>query len=501
VALASSGEATQLTKTSDTNAYPRFSSDGSRVLFHRVNAGDLWEVPALGGEAHRVMTPARYGAWSPDGSHLVFTRTETVSGAIIEGLYVADAHGANPHKLTTIEDYPNVFPAWTPDSRKVVYMEAYQQRSAPRLQVADADGNSPPRTLASENLISQPPAVSPDGRWVYYSAVKESIVNLWRVPLAGGKPEQATFSIGEDRSPALDPSGWLYYVTARHRSRLQIMEQSGTKLLADDTLVVDAQLSPDGRRVAFVRPEWSGTVVGELMVLDRETGHAQRVETPGLVSVPCWSPDGKRLGYSSRATGFFQAYATDLETGHTVEAPPSPNRHTMLRALSPSGEYLIQRMTSNGITGDAALFDPASGKERLIAQGVNAFGISNDGKWVGFRTVDDGAGGPETRILLAPAEGGAEPRAIFQGTAMAPLFAADSSRVLFMTRQAPPQFSSIAINNGLGGPPEPYVSQVLMQAFTEFGPQAVMDFDYTHQRVLIKVNESDMDIVRRKANP
>ncbi len=502
VALASSGEATQLTKSGDTNAYPRFSSDGSRILFHRINAEDLWEVPALGGEAHRVLAQARFGAWSPDGAHLAYSRTETVRGEIIENLYVGDARGGNPRKLAGIEAFPNVFPVWTPDSRKIVYMEAYQQRRAPRLQVADADGASPPRTLVSDNLISQPPAVSPDGRWVYYSAVKDGLVNLWRVelPTSAGQPQQVTFSIGEDRSPALDPAGWLYYVTARHRSRLQMLEESGTKLLADDTLVVNAQLSPDDRHVAFVRPQWSGTVVGELMVLDREGGHTQRVETPGLVTAPCWSPDGKRLGYSSRAAGFFQAYVTDLETGRTTPAPPSPGRHTMLRALSPSGELLIERMAPSGITGAAAVFDPASGKERLIAQGVNAFGFSNDGKWVGLHSLDDGAGGPATRILLVPAQGG-EPHPVFQGVAMSPLFARDSPRIIFMTRQAPPQFSSIAVNDGLGGPPEPYVSQVLLEAFTEFGPQAVMDFDFAHQRALVSVNESDMDIVRRKANP
>jgi Tol biopolymer transport system component len=307
--------------------------------------------------------------------------------------------------------------------------------------------------------------------------------------------------MGEDRAPALDPNGWLYYVTARHRTRLQLLDDSGTKLLIDDTLVVDAHLSPDGRHVAFVHPEWSGTVLGELRLLDLDNGHTQRVETPALLNGPCWSPDGKKVGYSSRVTGFFQAYATDLETGHTSQAPPSPGRHSMLRALSPTGELLIERMASSGITGDALLFDPATGKERLLAQGVNAFGLSNDGKWVGFRSLSDGAGGSAMRLLLAPAEGGAEPRTIFQGTAMSPQFSADSSRVLFMSQQSPPTFSSIAVNNGLGGPPEPFASAVLLQAFTEFGPGAVMDFDAAHQRVLIGVNESDMAIVRRKVNP
>jgi Tol biopolymer transport system component len=500
VALTSSGEATQLTRSSDTNAYPRFSSDGSRILFHRTNAEDLWEVPALGGEARRVLAQARNGVWSPDGTRLAFSRVEGQK-AESTALFVGDARGANPRQIASIEGVPNVFPVFAPDGRQVIYMEAYQALRSPRLQVASVDGASPPRTLVSEDLISQPPAVSSDGGWVYYSAVKDGIVNLWRVALSNGQPQQVTFSIGEDQSPALDPNGWLYYVGARHRARLHLVEESGTKPLADDTLVTEAVLSPDDLRVAFVRPQWSGTNLGEVMLLNLATGRVQHVDTPGLVKNLHWSLDGKRLGYSSRATGIFQAHISDLDTGRNTSLPPS-GRGTAVVGFSPTGECLVAHWTSSW-AGNAAVFDPASGKERSIAQGVSPIGFSSDGKWIGLQVVDLSAAAANMGsgdILLAPAEGG-QPRPVFHGVAIFPFFAPNPSRIIFFSSLAPPQLRSIAVNDGLGGPPEPYASQVLLQAFTEFGPQALMDFDFVHQRALVSVNESDMDIVRRKANP
>jgi serine/threonine protein kinase/Tol biopolymer transport system component len=498
VALTSSGDATQLTKSGEIKAYPRFSSDGSRILFHQMTTDDLWEVPALGGEPHRVLAQARYGVWSPDGARLAFSRiepgrTERTQG----GLYVGDARGANPRQLASIEGFPNVFPAWTPDGRTIVYMEAYQQRREPRLQAADAGGASPPRTLASEGLVSQPPAVSPDGRWVYYSALKDGIVNLWRVALSGGRPEQVTYSIGEDQSPALDSAGWLYYVSARHRARLHLVDETGTKLLGDDTLVVDAQMAPDGH-VAFLRPQWSGTQLGELMLLDHD-GHVQHVDTPGLVTGLNWSPDGKHIGYSSRATGVLQAYVTDLGTGRTTPMPSSPGRQTTFRAFSTAGQCLLERADTSGTTGDVVVFDPATGKERVVAQGVNSFGFSSDAKWVGLVSVDP-TDAQTMSLSLAPVDGG-EAHTIFRGVGRSPWFAPDSARVLFVSRIAPFEFSSIPLNDGAGGPPEVYPERVLLQAISQFGLQSVMDFDPAHHRVLMRVNESDMDIVRRKANP
>jgi hypothetical protein len=170
----------------------------------------------------------------------------------------------------------------------------------------------------------------------------------------------------------------------------------------------------------------------------------------------------------------------------------------VFQAFSPTGEYLVERMGASSVIGDVAIFDPVSRQEHVIVQGLNSFGFSNDGKWIGLQGVDPTSG--YQTILLVSAAGG-EPRLVFQGTAMYPSFASDSPRILMMSRSAPPQFSSIQINGGLGGPPEPYVSPVLLQTFTEFGADAIMDFDIARQRALVNVNESDMDIVRRKANP
>jgi serine/threonine protein kinase len=495
VAFASSGEATQLTRTSGAKSFPRFSADGSRIIFS-IDNDALWEVPALGGETHRILPAAEFGVFSPDGKRLAFSRLENKAGVWKEDLYAGGPRGENPQNLTEVAGAPKVLPAWTPDGSQIVFVEAYQKRRQPRLLVVPSDGSAPPRALVTDDLIAAPAAVSPNGRWAYYSAVKQGLVNLWRVKIAGGKPEQVTFSTGEDHSPAIDASGWLYYVSARHRSRLHLLSPDGDKVLTDDRLLSNAQLSPDGNQVAFVRPSWSGTLLGELMLLNVSDGHTQHLDTAGPAGDINWSPDSKRLGYTSRPSGFFEAHIVDVNSGRDTQLPTVPNQSTYFKGFSALGPVLLERLGPDQTSGETVILDPATKTERVVAKDGSPFGWSSDGHWIGLFAYGETA----ARIMLLPAAGG-PPQTVFEGYAGSPAFVPNRPEIVFISRQAPPQFSSIAINDGHGGSPQPLVSEVMMKALSEFGSDTLLDFNPATDRVLVRLNESDMDIVRRKVIP
>jgi len=62
---------------------PAISPDGAEIAF--VSGGDIWTVPAAGGEAHLLVShPATESRplYSPDGSRLAFTSTRTGNGDI-----------------------------------------------------------------------------------------------------------------------------------------------------------------------------------------------------------------------------------------------------------------------------------------------------------------------------------------------------------------------------------------------------------------------------------
>src|SRR5262245_41790721 len=64
-------------------AEPGISPDGATVAF--VSGGDIWEVPARGGDAHLLVShPATESRplFSSDGKRLAFTSTRTGAGDI-----------------------------------------------------------------------------------------------------------------------------------------------------------------------------------------------------------------------------------------------------------------------------------------------------------------------------------------------------------------------------------------------------------------------------------
>ena len=78
--------------------YPAISPDGSTIAF--AYKGDLYCVPAQGGEARQLTTNAAYDSqpiWSPDGKKIAFTSNR--EGSL--DVYVISTKGGAPTRLTT----------------------------------------------------------------------------------------------------------------------------------------------------------------------------------------------------------------------------------------------------------------------------------------------------------------------------------------------------------------------------------------------------------------
>ena len=100
-----------------------FRSQGT-ILFELL--GDLYTIPASGGNATRITSGQGYDMqprYSPDGSRIVFVSDRDGS----ENLWIANADGSDAHQLTDGERENYMSPVWTPDGSYVMATKGTQQ--------------------------------------------------------------------------------------------------------------------------------------------------------------------------------------------------------------------------------------------------------------------------------------------------------------------------------------------------------------------------------------
>src|SRR4030081_1409178 len=133
---------------------PRISPDGSRLAFSSLTKSG-WEILMYSFDLNRMVSFPHFGgtnlspAWSPDGLKLAFSSSRGGESEI----YVADASGANPRRLTSSKG-PDVSPVW---NRKTGAQIAFVsgRTGLPQIYTMEADGTNEQR-LTDEDYAGSP---------------------------------------------------------------------------------------------------------------------------------------------------------------------------------------------------------------------------------------------------------------------------------------------------------------------------------------------------------
>ena len=107
-------------------------------------------------------------------------------------------------ELRQITNFPErqteITSRWSPDGRRIVFGATVEGR--PSLMVAGSDGIQ--ARVLSAGTGEGAPSWSVDGRFVYYHSDRSGRLEIWRVPAAGGAPEQITRQGGEEAFESAD---------------------------------------------------------------------------------------------------------------------------------------------------------------------------------------------------------------------------------------------------------------------------------------------------------
>jgi Tol biopolymer transport system component len=202
------GESVQLTADIKADsALPAWSPDGTMIAFQsRRDGGDhqVFVMDVNGNNKRRVSDGNGFAgqpAWSPDSKSVVYVAGEKVDPTVPKDIYVAPATGGEPKKIlsrgTSLRR-----PLWTTDGKYIVCVEGPGERNQ-ALLVMNADGASP-RVIVD---AAQTPQVSPLGDKVAYYVVDQSLgSDIFVVSITEDRtPANLTTQSREDYYPAWSP--------------------------------------------------------------------------------------------------------------------------------------------------------------------------------------------------------------------------------------------------------------------------------------------------------
>jgi len=148
---------------------PAISPDRSEIAF--VSGGDIWTVPAAGGEARLLISHAATESrplYSPDGRRLAFTSTRTGDGDI----YVVTLDSGDLKRLT-FSDNPDELNAWSADGTWIYFSSLDQDISGMQdVFRISVDGGTPMPVSADRYTAEYFSAPSPDGKAMAFTRAR-----------------------------------------------------------------------------------------------------------------------------------------------------------------------------------------------------------------------------------------------------------------------------------------------------------------------------------------
>jgi tricorn protease len=461
------GEARLLLSHPANESRPAYSPDGRRLAFtsNRTGGGDVYVLTFATSEVSRLTFDdgnEQLDGWSRDGKWIYFSSTShDISG--MNDVFRVSADGGTPMEVAGDRYTNEYFSTESPDGGAVA-ITARATASAQwwrngRSHLDEAEvwiarsGASTPAYEAVTNGGAKEmwPMWSGDGKTLFYVSDRSGAQNIWTKALTpNATPRQLTkFQQGRVLWPSISKDGrliafehdfaiWTVDTTSGAAGAVQISRRGAPASNAVEHLTLtdgfsELALSPDGKKVAFVAR-------GEVFAASaKDGGDATRLtRTPENEAYVAWSPDSRKLVYSSDRGGTPHLYLYDFTSN--AESPLTNGSDADHSAkFSPDGKQLAF------VRGDTELhsLDIATKADRIIARGLfdrppfagdPPFAWSPDNEWLAYLTTGAKA---FTNVMIAGVTGGAPRQASFVANAFSNTisWAANGKTLFFDTGQ------------------------------------------------------------------
>lgn len=344
--------------------FPAISPDGKTVAFSYK--GDIWTVPANGGQARQITTNPAYDAypvWSPDSRQIAFASSR--EGSL--DVYVVGKDGGTPRRVTTDsgDEYPM---AWRNDS--TIMLKASIMPKATSImfanfsqvyEVSDKGG----RMRLFSDIPMEDISVGNDGALLYHDnkGYEDPFRKHHQSPICrdiwlykDGNYTKLTNFAGEDRTPVWGGDNTYYYLSEEDGTfnvyKRRIGETAKTQLshykgnpVRFLTRSTDGTLCYAYDGAIYTLKEGSQPVRLNLsMVADDGSDKLQRQVLRSGATEFAVSPSGKEIAFVVH--GDVYVTSTDYTTTKRITDTPEQERNVN---FSPDGRSLVYASERGGL--------------------------------------------------------------------------------------------------------------------------------------------------------
>lgn len=256
-------------------------------------------------------------AAAPDGSAVMVVSTTDESTGYSEQLLLHPLGGEAPTPLTPRTGRARNA-SWSPDGRWIVFESDLNSFSD--LYRIDPDGSGL-RRLTDDPQGNFEPVISPDGKQIVLSSSRDMNAEMYRIRSDGGSPERLTWSMRDEWGARWSPDGRsvAFLSDKTQKDEIHLVEPNGAgerrlnatrahpEARSTDLLEGEIAWSPDGRKIAYSTRDRQGR--SRIWVADlRKEKHALLSDGSGNDEKPVWSPGGRYIAFVSTRDGDRELY-------------------------------------------------------------------------------------------------------------------------------------------------------------------------------------------------